>query len=124
MPVPVRATVVAGLAALLLGCPKKELTRAPVSPIQPPEEKASLSPDETPPPASDPAADLAPIAPSAEGQAQPAEVEVECARPKDCRVRGKPGQGMRWTCFEGRCMAESRTGLKAGKRKKKKKRDG
>ncbi|MCS6915497.1 MAG: hypothetical protein RMK29_14755 [Myxococcales bacterium] len=124
MPLPARATVVAAVAALLSGCPKKEQTRAPVSPIRPPEEKASLSPDEGPPADPDPATELAPTTlPTAE-QAQPAEAEVECTKPRDCRVRGKPGKGMRWTCFDGRCMAESRAGLQASRGRKKKQQQG
>jgi hypothetical protein len=114
-----RKTLLAVFALCLVGCPKKSTTPEPASPITPPEEKASLTPD-TPQeaPKADPAGDLAPTANPDASQAAPQEAPAnECGKPKDCKVKGKPGKGMRWTCFESRCMAEPKGGLKKKKKK-------
>src|SRR5437868_4560088 len=100
------------------GCPKKSTMPEPASPIMPPEEKASDSLPEKPAAATsgksaDPAQELAPTGAQAQVAAPPQEAPAsECDKPKDCKVKGKPGKGMRWTCFETRCMAEPKGGLK------------
>lgn len=114
-----RKTLLAVLVVCIAGCPKKETTPEPVSAIKPPEEKASITPDPATDAAKpDPATDLAPTAPTDAAQATPQDAPAnECGKPKDCKVKGKPGKGMRWTCFETRCMAEPKGGIKKKKKK-------
>lgn len=112
-----RKSLLALVVVCLAGCPKKPQQRDPASPLTPPEEKASITPDSPPeaPPKADPATELAPTKPAEQAAAPAAPQEApppECDKPKDCKSKGKPGKGMRWTCFESRCMAEPKGGLK------------
>jgi hypothetical protein len=81
-------------------------------------------PPPAPAPRPDPAAELAPVKPPEQTPEQtPAETPeapaAECQGPKDCRAKGKPSKGMRWTCFEGQCMVEPKAKAKKGKKRPK-----